>query len=131
MNRLCAICITCVAIVVAAPGASAQPASEQPTAIERLIRQEDARWNDPRLGITFSTTPQPSAVERLVRQEDARSNDPRLGLTPTIQAAKAPGFDWLSAAIGALAGAALLLVLSGTVVLARGMRAEHSRSAES
>ena len=39
------------AVGVATPVASAEQAASEPSAIERLIRQEDARSNDPRLGL--------------------------------------------------------------------------------
>jgi hypothetical protein len=111
-----------------APAALAQDAPTQPSAVERLIRQEDARWMDPRLGITYPSAPQPTAVGRLVRQEDARVTDPRLGIgegraatgqTPTIEVLGGEGFDWLAAAIGAVAGMAMLLLASGLAIVAR------------
>lgn len=114
-----------------APVAPAQDAPRQPSAMERLIRQEDALWNDPRLGITYTSAAQPAAIERLVRQEDARQNDPRLGIgsskpstvqTPTVSIVGADGFDWLAAAIGAVAGMATLLLAFGLAVVARTQR---------
>jgi hypothetical protein len=114
-----------------APTAFAQDAPTQPSAIERLVRQEDARWNDPRLGITYPTAVQPTAIQRLVRQEDARPNDPRLGIsgsvpatvpTPTVHIVGEDGFDWLAAAIGAVAGMATLLLATGLAVVARTQR---------
>ena len=83
---------------------------------------------DPRLGITYPSAPQPTAVGRLVRQEDARVTDPRLGIgegraatgqTPTIEVLGGEGFDWLAAAIGAVAGMAMLLLASGLAIVAR------------
>ena len=110
-----------------APGAFAQDAPMQPSAIERLVRQEDARRNDPRLGITTPSPAQPSAIERLVRQEDARAHDPRLGISegrpaawsPAVEIVVAEGFDWVSAAIGAVAAFATVLLASGLAIVAR------------
>jgi hypothetical protein len=111
-----------------APAAFAQDAPTQPSAIERLVRQEDARWNDPRLGITYPSAPQPAAIERLVRQEDVRGNDPRLGIggsapatvrTPAVNIVGEDGFDWLAAAIGAVGGMATLLLATGLAIVAR------------
>ena len=118
MKRLAITCsIGVMLVAVAAPTASAEQAPPPPSAMERLIRQEDARWNDPRLGLAEKPAPQPSAVQRLVRQEDARANDPRLGVAtgappspkaPTIQIIAVNSFDWLSAGIGGIASAAAL-----------------------
>ena len=111
-----------------APAAFAQAAPTQPSAIERLVRQEDARWNDPRLAITYPSAAQPGAIERLVRQEDGRRNDPRLGIgssapatvrTPTVNIVGDDRFDWLAAAIGAVAGMATLLIVTGLTIVAR------------
>lgn len=126
------LAITCsigvMLVAVAAPTASAEQAPPPPSAMERLIRQEDARWNDPRLGLAEKPSPQPSAVQRLVRQEDARANDPRLGVAtgappspkaPTIQIIAVNSFDWLSAGIGGIASAAALLVALGLWMVAR------------
>ena len=123
------------AVGVGTPVASAGPAASEPSAMERLLRQENARWNDARLGLALKPAPQPTGIERLVRQEGARSSDPRLGLVttppatvPAIEVVGDGGFDWRSAVAGAVAGAALLLVLMGGVVLARSSRPAHSRS---
>jgi hypothetical protein len=89
-----------------ASGAAADPVgkaagSSQPTAIERLVRQEDARRNDLQLGITRATqiVPIPPA--------------------PRIQVVSRDGFDWLDAAIGAAAGVAALTALTGATLVAR------------
>lgn len=122
--------LTLAAIVLSglSPAALAADGPTQPSASERLIRQEDARWSDPRLGITYPSAPQPAAIERLVRQEDARQNDPRLGVgaskpatvrTPTVNIVGKDGFDWLAAAIGAVGGMATLLLATGLAIVAR------------
>lgn len=114
-----------------APAALAEDAPPQPSAMERLIRQEDARWNDPRLAIAYPSSAQPAAIVRLARQEDARQNDPRLGIgaselatveTPTVNIVGEEGFDWLAAAIGAVAAIATLLLAFGLAVVARTQR---------
>lgn len=118
-----------------APAALAQDAPPQPSAMERLIRQEDARWNDPRLGLAEEPAWQPSAIERLQRQEDARANDPRLGIVPVAGATSAPpavqivaadGFDWVSAGLGALVGLAVALVGAGFAIVSRASRAART-----
>lgn len=127
MYRYAALAGT-IALSGLAPAAFAQDAPTQPSAIERLVRQEDARWNDSRLGIAYPSAPQPAAIERLVRQEDARGNDPRLGIggsapttvrTPTVNIVGEDGFDWLAAAIGAVGGMATLLLATGLAIVAR------------
>ena len=61
MKRLAITCsIGVMLVAVAAPTASAEQAPPPPSAMERLIRQEDARWNDPRLGLAETR----SAAER-------------------------------------------------------------------
>lgn len=136
MKRLTITCSALLMLVgIAAPGAYAKQGSAQPSAMERLVRQEDARWNDPRLGLAEKPSPQPSAIERLVRQENTRANDPRLGIatsvpasgsTPSVQIVSDDGFDWLAAAIGAIASAAALLAAVGLGIV---VRAQHLRRA--
>lgn len=94
------------ALAPAATAAStAQPRSKQPTAIERLIRQEDARRHDLRLGITRATpaitAPAPAA--------------------PRIEVVTRGGFDWLDAAFGALAAVVAVagVALAALLVLDR------------
>ena len=136
MKRLVRTCsVLFVVATVAGPVAGAEQAPSEPSAMERLIRQEDARRNDPRLGLAVEPAPQPTAIERLVRQEVARSKDPRLGLVPVppetvpaIEVVGAGGFDWLSTLVGAVAGAALLLAVMCGVVLARASRPAHPGS---
>jgi hypothetical protein len=126
MKAFATLCLTGLLLTGAlAPAAAAENGSAQPSAIERLVRQEDAR------GTAGASPPhaasQPTAVERLVRQEDARRNDPALGITRATQVISVPtppritvvtrdGFDWLDAAIGAAIlaalGAAALVVRS-------------------
>jgi hypothetical protein len=90
-------------------------------------RQEDARRDDPRLGLAST---EPTAMERLLRQEDARGSDTRLGIAtsapvvgtgeaPTLQVVARDGFDWLDAVIGAMAGFAAVVALAGATVAAR------------
>ena len=128
MKALTISCLTGALLLSAVAPASAQDGPAQPSAIERLVRQEDARSNDPRLGLAEKSAAQPSAVERLVRQEDARSNDPALGIAessrpvsepPTVQVVVRDGFDWLAAGIGGIAVAAAFLVAVGLTIVVR------------
>jgi hypothetical protein len=84
-----------------APGAFAESRPAEPTAIERLVRQEDARRNDPALGITRATqvisVPTPPRITVVTRD----------------------GFDWLDAAIGAATAAAILAALGGAALVVR------------
>ena len=121
-----------------ATGAAAENGPDQPSAIERLDRQEDARRNDPRLGITnIDASSQPTAVERLIRQEDARRNDPALGITratqvisvptpPRIEVVTRDTFDWLDAGIGAAAAVGLLVALLGATLAVRAATPRHA-----
>ena len=101
MKALVIICLagSLVSCVLAPGSAAAAGGSSEPSAIERLIRQEDARRNDPRLGITHAT---PAIT---------------VPAAPRIEIVTRDGFDWLDAAFGALtavvvvAGAALAALL--------------------
>ena len=135
MFRSLTLTLAVIVLGGVSPAALAAEGPTQPTASERLIRQEDARWSDPRLGITYPSPPQPAVIERLVRQEDARADDPRLGIgaaqpaagrTPTVNIIRDRGFDWLAAAIGAVAGMASLILASGLAILARTERLGHA-----
>jgi hypothetical protein len=91
-----------------ATGAAAASAPSQPTAVERLIRQEDARRNDPALGITRATqvisVPTPPRIEVIARD----------------------GFDWLDAVIGAAAAAAIVAALGGATLVVRALTPRHA-----
>lgn len=128
MYRSLTLALAVIVLGGLSPAARAEDGTTQPSAIERLVRQEDARWNDPRLAITYPSAAQPGAIERLVRQEDGRGNDPRLGIgssapatvrTPTVNIVGEDGFDWLAAAIGAVGGMATLLLATGLAIVAR------------
>ena len=114
-----------------ATGAAADTGStgaSQPSAIERLVRQEDARGT---ASASASAGPwQPTAIERLVRQEDARRHDPALGITRATQVVPLPpaprivvvsrdGFDWPDAFLGAGAAAAAVAALGGALLVVR------------
>ena len=127
-----------VAAGALATGAAADPGSpalSQPTAMERLIRQEDARGVAP---VSPSADPsQPTAIERLVRQEDARRHDPALGITratqvisvptpPRIEVVSRDGFDWLDAAVGAATVVALVALVAAATFAARVFAIRHA-----
>ena len=83
MKAFATLCLTGLLLTGAlVPAAAAANGSAQPSAIERLVRQEDARGT---VGGSPDTASQPSAIERLVRQEDARRNDLALGITRATQ----------------------------------------------
>lgn len=87
-----------------AAGATAADYPSEPTAIERLVRQEDARRNDLQLGITRPTSVVPAPA------------------APTIKVVVRDTFDWLDAAIGA--GTAIIAALAiGGALVAVGARA--------
>ena len=82
-------------------------------------------------------TSQPTAIERLIRQEDARRNDPALGITratqvisvptpPRIEVVARDGFDWLDAVIGAAAAVAIVAALGGATLVVRTLTPRHA-----
>jgi hypothetical protein len=81
----------------AGAGTPQRPVADEPTAVERLIRQEDARRNDLRLGITRAT---PAVT---------------VPAAPRIEIVTRDGFDWLDAAFGALAA---VVVVAGAALAA-------------
>lgn len=102
MKAFATLCLTGLLLTGAlVPAAAAANGSAQPSAIERLVRQEDARRNDPALGITRATqvisVPTPPRIEVVSRD----------------------GFDWLDAAIGAATGTAMLAALGGAALVVR------------
>lgn len=102
MKALATLCLTGLLLTGAlAPSAFGENRPAEPTAIERLVRQEDARRSDPALGITRATqvisVPSPPRITVVTRD----------------------GFDWLDAAIGATTAAAILAALGGAALVAR------------
>ena len=122
------------ALATGAAADSGVSGASQPSAIERLVRQEDARGTG---AASIGTGPsQPTAIERLVRQEDARRNDPALGITratqvipvptpPRIEVVARDGFDWLDAVIGAAATMAVVAALGGAMLVVRSLTPGH------
>jgi hypothetical protein len=96
------------ALATAAAGDTGRSAASQPTAIERLVRQERARRHDPALGITRATqvisVPSPPRIEVVTRN----------------------GFDWSDAAIGAASALALLSLLTGATLAVRAFTPRHA-----
>ena len=100
MKALVIICLVGLAIAAFAPAGWAERAPYQPSAMERLIRQERAK----RLDITrVPVTPAPTP--------------------PALQVVVADGFDWLDALIGATSALALVVVAGGTATLVSRTRA--------
>ena len=104
-----------VAVVAAVPVAVA---AQEPTTIERIIAQEQAK------GLLDEAPAGPVA-----RQEEGRRMDPRItgtgsgpGLAPAVVVEYREGFDWGSAGIGAVAAFAAALLAVGGVVLVRDTR---------
>jgi len=107
----------------------------QPSPVERIVAQENARQHDPALyGGTWvagypgpSQASQPSPIERLIAQEDARRNDPAIyGGTwapgfprPVVQISASGGFHWLDAGVGAAGAFALVVLGIGAGVITR------------
>ena len=135
MNAFTTLCLTGLLLTGAlVPVAAAESGSAQPSAIERLVRQEDNRGT---VGAAPQSPSQPSAIERLIRQEDARRNDPALGITratqvisvptpPRIEVVSRDGFDWLDAVIGAAAAVAMVAALGGATLVVRALTPRHA-----
>ena len=95
-----------VVLTVGVPAASSAATSTgggpaQPTAVERLVRQEKARRSDPALGITRATQVVP------------------LPPAPRIVLVSREGFDWPDAFLGAGAAFAAVAVLGGALLAVR------------
>jgi hypothetical protein len=114
-NHVKALVIICLAgsIVLGAlaPAAGAgtpqPPVSGEPTAVERLIRQEDARRNDLRIGITRAT---PAVT---------------IPAAPRIEIVAPAEFDWLDAAFGALAGVVVVAGVALATLFVRDREPRH------
>ena len=92
-----AVCVP----VAGSAASSAGGGAAQPTAVERLVRQEKARRNDPALGITRATQVVP------------------LPPAPRIVVVSRDGFHWPDALLGAGAAVAAVAVLGGALLAAR------------
>ncbi len=93
-----------------APVASGQDSTSEPTAVERLVRQEDARRNDLALGITRIT---PAVITEVPPP-------------PRLEVVARDGFDWLDALVGAATGVAVLVALGGATVAVRSRALRHA-----
>lgn len=94
------------------PVATGSDASPQTSAIERLVRQEDARRNDPSLGATREWESVGIADPWLgARATGPLTNVPVAASIEVVDAAD--GFDWLDALVGAAAAAAVLAASAG------------------
>jgi hypothetical protein len=95
-----------------APVAAGGNEPTQPSAVERLVRQEDARRNDPALGATREWE-SVGIVDPWIaaRVEGPLTNIP---VAPSIEIVDpADGFDWSDALVGAAAAAAILAASAG------------------
>jgi hypothetical protein len=83
-------------------------------------------------GWAESAPPQPSAIERLIRQERAKRLDVRSAPVipapppPALQVVVSDGFDWLDALIGATSALAVVVVVGGTATLVSRSRAAQA-----
>ena len=101
---------------VAAPGAEAT--ASQPSAIERLARQEDARRHE--LARYDAAARQRRAATLLDARERAMLSRVADLSTATAVATRDAGFAWGAAALGMGAGVAGMCVLLGSAALVRG-----------
>lgn len=114
MKGLVTICLAgSLAFGVLAPAAAPasdprRHAADEPTAVERLIRQEDARRHDLRLGITRATT--------AITVPDA----------PRIEVVTRDRFDWLDAVFGALGAVVVVAAAALAMLLVREREPRHA-----
>ena len=95
-----------------APVAAGSSESREPSAIERLVRQEDARRSDPALGATREWESVGIADPWIpARVAGPLTNIPVVSSVEVVD--PSDGFDWLDALIGAAAGAAVLAASAG------------------
>ena len=109
---------------VLAVAALVAPAALAQTPVQRIVAQERARGNDPRV---VDAPPQAAAtpVQRIVAQERARGRDLALvGVPPaaSVQIVEPGGFQWGDAGIGAAFAVALMLVGLGATLVVRNGR---------
>ena len=109
MNALATLILAgLLAIGALATNATAADYPAEPTAVERLVRQEDARRNDLQLGVTRATQVVPAPT------------------SPRIEVVANDGFDWRDAAVGAATAIGLAVALAGAVVAVRTHAPEHA-----
>jgi hypothetical protein len=102
LATILALGVLAVSVPVAGPAAtSTDSGPAQPTAVERLVRQEKARRNDPVLGITRATQVVPLAP------------------AARIVVVSRDGFDWFDAFLGAGAVVAAVAALGATMLAVR------------
>jgi hypothetical protein len=127
------VLVATVAALAIPAVAQAQP--RQPSPVERIVAQENARKHDPALyGGTWvagypgpSQAGLPSPIERLIAQEAARRNDPAIyGGTwapdfprPVVEVSASGDFRWVDASVGAAGAFALVALGVGASVIAR------------
>jgi hypothetical protein len=109
MKALVTICLASLVLGASAPAAlAAANRPKEPTAIERLIRQEDARRNDLSLGITRAT---PAVT---------------VPAAPRVEVVTHDEFDWLDAAFGALAAVVVVVGTALTALLVLNREPRHA-----
>jgi hypothetical protein len=113
---LIAIAFALALTALAAPAYAGQP---QLTPVQRIILQDQARKNDPRLFSpnTAAQASTPSPIERIIAQENARRR--LTGLSGPIQIVEAGSFRWGDAGIGAAAALGLVALAAGALLILR------------
>ena len=119
-------------IVAVAPGFAAA-AEGQPSTVERIIAQEQAKG-----GVSSKDAnerqAQPTSVQRIVAQERGRHADPQVWARPPsstgpLLIVKQPGtFQWGDAGVGAAGALALALLAAGGIALVREGRGRQIRA---
>jgi len=114
--------------------ALAAPAYAGLSPVQRIVLQEQARANDPRLYSpgAISSSAAISPTQRIIAQENARDRDAGLlapaatSSTPTIQVVQPGGFQWSDAGIGAAATLGLLALAAGAVIVLKHERLRNA-----
>jgi hypothetical protein len=108
-------------------GALAAPAYADQSPVQRIILQEQARKNDPRLirppSASAATTVSP--IQRIIAQESATRGTPLISVrgavpaTTAVQVVEVGGFHWADAGIGAAVALGLLALAAGALLVHR------------
>jgi hypothetical protein len=121
------------AVIVAC--ALAAPALAGLSPVQRIILQEQARRNDPRLYSPGGSPPVTalSPVQRIIAQENATLGYPRISThatlptTASVRLIGSNGFDWGDAGIGAAAGIGLIAIATGALLVIRNGRPQAAQ----
>ncbi len=115
-----------VAVLALAATMAAAAQAKEPTAIQRLVAQEQAK------GLDVEQTA-PTAVHSVIAQERGRRLDARLfghvGTAPIQVVGPPDGFDFRDAGIGGAVGLAIALLAAAAVALRPGGRRREVEAA--